>query len=102
MSDRLMITTSTNYHWVRQIKASSYDGLALKLTISGADASDCQANEAEINLFFEEIDRALVRRLIVAINDAANFVDEPPQPVDDGSCDPLYGQRMDSADMGEC
>lgn len=28
--------------------------------------------------------------------------DEPPQPVDDGSCDPLYGQRMDSADMGEC
>ena len=26
---------------------------------------------------------------------------EPPQPVDDGSCDPLYGQRMDSADMGE-
>lgn len=28
--------------------------------------------------------------------------DEPPPPVDDGSCDPLYGQRMDSADMGEC
>jgi|GEM_PF-1978230 len=26
---------------------------------------------------------------------------EPAEPVDDGSCDPLYGQRMDSADMGE-
>jgi hypothetical protein len=26
---------------------------------------------------------------------------EPPAPVDDGSCDPLYGQRMDSADCGE-
>lgn len=26
---------------------------------------------------------------------------EPPMPIDDGSCDPLYGQRMDSADMGE-
>jgi hypothetical protein len=26
---------------------------------------------------------------------------EPLRPVDDGSCDPLYGQRMDSADMGE-
>jgi hypothetical protein len=25
---------------------------------------------------------------------------EPPC-IDDGSCDPLYGQRMDSADMGE-
>lgn len=30
------------------------------------------------------------------------FIDEPPQPVDDGGCDPLYGQRMDSADLGEC
>jgi hypothetical protein len=29
-------------------------------------------------------------------------INEPPQPIDDGSCDPLYGQRMDSADMGEC
>jgi hypothetical protein len=28
--------------------------------------------------------------------------EEPPQPVDDGSRDSLYGQRMDSADMGEC
>lgn len=28
-------------------------------------------------------------------------IEEPPQPIDDGSCDPLYGQRMDSADMGE-
>jgi hypothetical protein len=27
--------------------------------------------------------------------------EEAPQPVDDGSCDPLYGERMDSADMGE-
>jgi hypothetical protein len=31
----------------------------------------------------------------------ADFINEPPQPVDDGSCDPLYGQRMDSADCGE-
>lgn len=102
MSNKLMITTSANYHWVRKIKAGSYDGLALKLIINGdTDASDCQSNEVEINLFFEEIDRALVGRLVVAINDAANFVDEPPQPVDDGNCDPLYGQRMDSADVGE-
>jgi hypothetical protein len=27
--------------------------------------------------------------------------EEPPPPVDDGSCDPLHGQRMDSADLGE-
>ncbi|QPF81716.1 hypothetical protein IC762_12530 [Bradyrhizobium genosp. L] len=27
--------------------------------------------------------------------------EEPPRDEDDG-CDPLYGQRMDSADMGEC
>lgn len=26
---------------------------------------------------------------------------EPPTPVDDGGCDPLRGQRMDSADVGE-
>lgn len=26
---------------------------------------------------------------------------EPSEPVDDGGCDPLYGRRMDSADMGE-
>jgi hypothetical protein len=31
-----------------------------------------------------------------------NAQNEPPHPVDDGSCDPLYGQRMDSADCREC
>ena len=31
----------------------------------------------------------------------AHLEGDPPAPVDDGSCDPLYGQRMDSADMGE-
>jgi hypothetical protein len=32
---------------------------------------------------------------------ASDVDTEPPPPVDDGSCDPLYGQRMDSADCGE-
>lgn len=27
--------------------------------------------------------------------------DEPPATIDDGSCDPLFGQRMDSADCGD-
>jgi hypothetical protein len=72
MADKLIISTSTNYHWVRKIAASSYDGLALKLTIGGnPDASDCQSNEAEINLFFEDDCRELVERLIAAINGAA-------------------------------
>jgi hypothetical protein len=31
-----------------------------------------------------------------------DYLDEPPQSVDDGGCDPLYGLRMDSADLGEC
>lgn len=46
----------------------------------------------------------LIIRLPVCYGGAipAEGDEEPPQPVDDGSCDPLYGQRMDSADMGEC
>ncbi len=40
--------------------------------------------------------------LVADATEATDFVNEPPQPIDDGSCDPLYGLRMDSADMGEC
>lgn len=41
-------------------------------------------------------------RKAIAKAEGADTQEEPPQPVDDGSCDPLYGQRIDSADMGEC
>lgn len=44
----------------------------------------------------------LTRRAIDELESRAIGAEEPPPPVDDGSCDPLYGQRMDSADMGEC
>lgn len=41
-------------------------------------------------------------RLMPSIDDPVPMDDvEPPEETDDGGCDPLYGQRMDSADMLE-
>lgn len=45
--------------------------------------------------------RAAYSTLQIVLDDGAQ-VPEPPQIVDDGSCDPLYGHRIDSADLGEC
>jgi hypothetical protein len=50
-----------------------------------------------------QADRVARRQLIKqarAVCDA-ELRPEPPQPDDDGSCDPLHGQRMDSADVEE-
>jgi hypothetical protein len=59
------------------------------------DAASARS-EAQRRGFRENISR------LEAVRDALITAQEPPQPVDDGGCDPLYGQRMDSADMGEC
>lgn len=65
----------------------------LKRQLSHGECRDLLADNTEFSM--DQI-RDLVR-LIVG-DDASH---EPSPPVDDGSCDPLYGQRMDSADMGE-
>ena len=80
----------------------------------------CELESTPLNIKFESVDNdsyghicfhlenaPLVAALVKAINEtlaafAEKLVQEPLEPVDDGSCDPLYGQRIDSADMGEC
>jgi len=51
------------------------------------------------------LDRELVKRAFTVgwenRHDGTNIAEEPPPPIDDGSCDPLYGLRIDSADCGE-
>ncbi len=97
-----MVSTSANYHWIERMTAATNGGAALKLTLHGNSAvSDEQFNQAEITIFLE--DAEMVDRLVEAINGVGSNVkvEEPPQPIDDGSCDPLFGERMDSADMGE-
>lgn len=67
MADHLMIVTSTNYHWVKKIVASTYGDGALKLTMHGdPKANEWQSNIAEINVFTDDVE--LTERLITAIN----------------------------------
>lgn len=61
-------------------------------------------SEYEIAAFLKDA-RVNARQALAAVDSL--FADEKPaeepgQPSDDGSCDPLFGVRMDSADMGEC
>jgi hypothetical protein len=54
-----------------------------------------------VSLRFADSDETSTR-IIGELTSMTPPEEEPPQPIDDGSCDPLYGQRIDSADMGEC
>jgi hypothetical protein len=39
-------------------------------------------------------------RLLKRLRRADSYGRFPREPIDDGSCDPLYGQRIDDADLG--
>ena len=66
-----MISTTLNVHWATRIEASSGTEGTLKLTIHGDPAASTeQYNIAEVTIFTE--DKALVERLITAINGAAS------------------------------
>ena len=55
-----------------------------------------------VSLRFADSDETSTR-IIGELTDLAPPDEEPPQSeIVSGGCDPLYGQRMDSADMGEC
>ncbi len=73
MTAPLMISASTNYHWVKSISASTTGSGALKLTMRGNSDFPYQFNEAEITIFTD--DAALTERLIAAINGAANPIE---------------------------
>lgn len=71
----LIISSSVNYHWVKEISAHTNGGNVLKLTLRGdRDVNACQFNEVEINVFMDA-DAALTERLIAAINGAASKSD---------------------------
>lgn len=62
-----MISTTSNYHWVKTISAAHRTHNALTLTFHGdREAGDCQHNEADVTLFMDDAD--LVDRLVSAIN----------------------------------
>lgn len=97
--------TSLSFHEAKRVTASTYEDLAsapLNITIHAKSGDN---GEITIHTY----DKALSLALVAAINKvdedrqpkAVDPDPEPPQPTDDGSCDPLYGQRMDSADLGE-
>lgn len=66
----LMVTSSSNYHWVKTISAHTNGDGVLSLTLHGdSEAIDGQFNQAEITVFTDDV--ALTERLIKAINGAA-------------------------------
>jgi hypothetical protein len=65
-----MVSSGSNYHYVRRISAESNTDGVLKLVLHGdEDVSDIQFNYAEVLIFTD--DQAMVDRLIAAINGAA-------------------------------
>lgn len=69
-----MISSTTNYHWVKSLSARTHGGGALTLTLRGdRDASSCQYNESDITIFTDDVE--LTERLIAAINGAAKPVE---------------------------
>jgi hypothetical protein len=68
----MLIYTTANYHWVKTISASTHGDDVITLTLRGSEVSNC-LNEAEIKIFTD--DRALVARLVKAINSASEVVD---------------------------
>ena len=70
-----MISSQSNFHWVRRVSAETNTPGALKLTLHGDEGvNDIQFNSAEVLIFMD--DPALVSRLVAAING----VNEPKQP----------------------
>ncbi|MHB8272013.1 hypothetical protein [Bradyrhizobium sp.] len=96
---KYMISTSTNFHWVRKIVAGTNGDGVLKLTFEGdPEVSDCQYNHAEVMVFTDDI--ALVDRLIGAINGAAKV--RPPEPDTDYrtrlyEMTPVFGSEIEIA-----
>ena len=96
---------SLSIHEVKKVTAHTYEDLdstPITLQMVGKDGE-----RTEITL--HTYDAAFSLSLVAAINKvdedrqpkAVDPDPEPPQPIDDGSCDPLRGQRMDSTDLGE-
>lgn len=59
--------STANYHWVKRISAHSHGDDVITLTLHGEDKGS-DINEAEIKIF--TTDRAMVARLVKAINSA--------------------------------
>ena len=70
----------------RDIEATVHD-------VSRLLRTECGDIEYLASMAIRELERQAAR---LSLND------EPPHTDDDDGCDPLYGLRMDSADMGEC